>query len=117
MTISLPSFPGEVVMRRFWIGLAVILVSGVSPAVAVEPSLGSISPYGVQRGNEVQVTFGGARLGDAEQLLFYSPGIEMKKIEKVDDNNCKATLAFTPDCRLGLHAVRVRTATGGSNLQ
>jgi hypothetical protein len=104
-------------MRRLWIGLAVLLSSVGSRVVAVEPSLGSISPYGVQRGNEVQVTFGGARLGDAEQLLFYSPGIETKKIEKVDDNNCKATLAFTPDCRLGLHAVRVRTATGVSNLQ
>ena len=104
-------------MNRFWISVAVIVACVADRAVGVEPSLGSISPYGVQRGNEVQLTFGGARLGDAEQLLFYSPGIETKKIEKVDDNNCKATLAFAPDCRLGVHAVRVRTATGVSNLQ
>lgn len=106
-------------MRRLWICLAALsfFVSFASRAAAVEPSLGAITPYGVQRGTEVQVTFGGARLGDAEQLLFYTPGIETKKIEKVDDNNCKATLALAADCRLGVHAVRVRTATGVSNLQ
>ena len=107
-------------MRCLWIclaGMSTFLLSFASRAAAVEPSLGSLAPYGVQRGTEVQVTFGGARLGDAEQLLFYTPGIETKKIEKVDDNNCKATLAFAADCRLGVHAVRVRTATGVSNLQ
>src|SRR5687767_11801850 len=106
-------------MRRVSIVLAgfSLLLMSVTTAWGVEPSLGAITPYGVQRGTEVQVTFGGARLGDAEQLLFYSPGIETKKIEKVDDNNCKATLALTAECRLGMHAVRVRTATGVSNLQ
>lgn len=83
---------------------------------AVEPSLGAVAPYGVQRGGEVEVTFNGARLGDAEQLLFYESGVEMKKIEKVNDNSCKATLAIAPDCPLGVKAVRVRTASGVSNL-
>jgi hypothetical protein len=64
----------------------------------------------------VQVTFSGARLGDAEQLLFYEPGIEAKKIERVDDNSCRATLAVAADCPLGVKAVRVRTATGISAL-
>lgn len=107
-------------MRRLWICCVTsvaILAVAADFGFAVAPSLGAITPYGVQRGTEVQVTFGGARLGDGEQLLFYSPGIEMKKIEKVDDNNCKATLAIAADCRLGVHAVRVRTATGVSNLQ
>lgn len=101
--------------------LTLLVVSAaclVGPAAhGVEPSLGAVSPYGFQRGTEVQMTFGGARLGDAEQLLFYSRGFDTKKIEKVDDNNCKATIAIAADCDLGVHAVRVRTATGVSNLQ
>ncbi len=104
-------------MYRLWLVIVALCTLVVGRVLAVEPSLGSIAPYGFQRGAEIQVTFGGARLGDAEQLLLYSPGIETKKIEKVDDNNCKATLAVAADCRLGVHAVRVRTATGVSNLQ
>lgn len=99
-----------------FLGLALaLLVSGLSHAA--QPSLGSIAPEGFQRGTELEVTVNGARLGDAEQLLFYTPGFTTKAITKVNDNSFKATLAIAPDCRLGLHAVRVRTASGLSNLK
>jgi hypothetical protein len=94
-----------------------LLMTASTVVYAVEPSLGSIAPYGMQRGTEVEVTFSGARLGDAEQLLLYEPGVAMKSIAKVDDNSCKATLTIAPDCPLGVKAVRVRTASGVSNLE
>lgn len=86
-------------------------------ATAVEPSLGSITPYGLQRGTDVEVQFSGARLGEAEHLLFYSPGITVTKIEKVNDNAVKAALQIAPECRLGIHAVRLQTRMGVSNLR
>jgi len=99
--------------------LAAILFSLApsAPAFAVEPSLSTIAPYGLQRGNELEVTFSGRRLGEAENLLFYSPGISVAKIEKVNDNAIKATLAVADDCRIGIHAVRIQTRMGVSNLQ
>jgi hypothetical protein len=88
-----------------------------SLARAVEPSLGSITPYGVQRGTDVEMIFGGGRLADAKELLFYSPGITVKSLEATNDGSTKAVVSVAPDCRLGIHAVRLRTATGISNLR
>lgn len=86
-------------------------------AQAVEPSLGSITPYGVQRGTDVEMVFGGGRLADAKELLFYSPGLTVKSLEATNDGSTKAVVSIAPDCRLGIHAVRLRTATGISNLR
>lgn len=85
-------------------------------AQAVEPALGSIQPPGVQRGVDTEVVYGGGRLADVQELLFYSPGITVAKLEPVNDGSFKATLSVAADCRMGIHAVRVRTATGVSNL-
>ncbi len=89
----------------------------VADAVAANPRLSAIRPAGAQRGTEVEVQFTGARLGDSPDLLLYYPGIEVKNVEAVADNRVKATLAIAPDCRPGIHALRVRTASGVSNLQ
>jgi hypothetical protein len=95
--------------------LSVLLAS--ADLQAVQPSVGAISPYGVQRGKETIVTFSGARLGEAERLLFYSPGLTTQAIEKVNDNTIKATIAVAEDCRLGIHALRIQTTMGVSNLR
>ncbi len=87
-----------------------------SPAWSASPSVGTISPVGAQRGIETDVTFNGDRLADAQEILFYSPGIEVKALEAVD-NAVKVKLAIAPDCRLGQHAMRVRTASGNSELR
>jgi len=85
-------------------------------ASAVEPSLGGITPYGVQRGVETEVLFQGGRLQDAKELLFYSPGFTVTSLEAVNDGTVKAKLNVAADCRMGIHAVRVRSLTGVSNL-
>jgi hypothetical protein len=84
---------------------------------AATPQLSAIRPPGGQRGTELEVTFSGARLGDAQEVLFYQPGITVTSITKVDDNNVKAKFKIEPDARLGLHDLRLRTATGISELR
>lgn len=86
-------------------------------ALASTPSLGAVRPMGGQRGTEVEVVFSGARLGDAQEVLFYQPGIEATEIAKVDDNSFKARLKIAADSPLGFHDLRVRTATGVSELR
>lgn len=92
-------------------------------ASASDPRLSNVVPTGAKRGTEVQVTINGNSIGDAPELLFYAPGITVKKIEPIKDkagvvnaNSFTATLAIAPDCMLGNHALRVRTAGGVSNM-
>ncbi|MBX9582604.1 MAG: PPC domain-containing protein [Gemmataceae bacterium] len=85
--------------------------------LAASPALNAVQPRGAQRGTEAVVTLSGGRLADAQELLVYYPGIAVKKFEVVNDATLKATLAIAPDCRLGEHAFRVRTASGVSDLR
>jgi hypothetical protein len=102
---------------RVLMSIAVLFALVSSVGSAAEPALGVISPTGAQRGTEVEVTFSGARLGDGQQILIYETGIEVKSVAPAGDNAVKAKLAIAPDCRLGLFGMRVRTATGISNLK
>jgi hypothetical protein len=84
---------------------------------AASPSFGGIQPRGAQRGTEAVLTFQGGRLSDAQEVLAYYPGIAVKKLEVVNDAALKVTVAIAPDCRLGEHAFRVRTASGVSEVR
>lgn len=84
---------------------------------SASPALSSIQPRGAQRGTEATLTFAGARLADAQEVLAYHPGIAVKKMEVVNATQLKVTVAIAPDCRLGDHAFRVRTATGISEVR
>lgn len=99
--------------RRLLASLLIVVCA--TSAFAASPRLSIINPRGVQRGTEAVLTFSGSTLGDGEQILFYSPGIEVVKVETIDANNCKATVKITPDCRLGEHVAQVRTKTGISD--
>ena len=57
------------------------------------------------------------RLGDAKEIFYYQPGITTVSLSRVDDNNVKAKLKIAADAPLGLHDLRVRTATGISELR
>ncbi len=96
--------------------VAVTLLAVASNVRAADPQLGRIAPCGGQRGTEIDVVLSGARLGDAREIMLYYPGIRVVKLEPQKDGSVKVRLAIAPDCRLGLHAFRVRTATGISNL-
>ena len=101
-----------------WAGLvglvACIAWLGCIPGacVAASPTLGSVSPRLVQRGAETDVVFKGERLDDAQDVLFYEPGITVVSRKAKDPKQFKARLRIAPDARLGGHVVRVRTAGG-----
>jgi len=89
----------------------------VDLAGAGDPGLNYVSPRGGQRGTEVSLTFIGARLSDAVEILSYKKGFEFKEI-KADPKNanvCTAIVKITPDCDLGEHTFQVRTKSGVSD--
>ena len=101
-------------MRKLLVVVGWLAVTGM--ASASSPALGGISPRGGQRGTDQVIFFNGARLGDAKEIFVYYPGITVSKLEVVNDAQVKATVKIAPDCRLGEHAMRVRTASGISEL-
>lgn len=104
--------------KFFTICTALGFLLAASAIEAASPRLDHLQPQGGQRGTEVAVTLIGGRIGqDPQQILFYDPGIELKSIERIDDNQAKATLTIAPDCQPGIHGIRVRTATGLTNLR
>jgi hypothetical protein len=97
--------------------LAALVLAAATPAIAASPSLTSIRPLGARRGTEVEVTLSGSRLGDAREVVYYQKGIRTTKLHAENDGQVKATLKIEPDCPLGLHELRVRTATGISEVR
>jgi len=98
--------------------LATFLYLVVVPmALATSPQLQDISPTGGQRGTELEVSFHGDRLQDAEEVICYEPGMQVLKLNLVTNKTVKAQVKIASDCRLGEHHLRVRTTTGVSELR
>src|SRR3990172_2826625 len=87
-----------------------------SRGLAADPQLSQITPPGGQRGTELDVQLTGARLADAQEVLLYYPGIRVASLAAAEAGRVAARLAIAPDCRMGTHALRLRTARGVSNL-
>ena len=104
-------------MRRCFATIVFLFMIPPSIIQAASPALSAIRPVGGQRGTELEITLSGARLGDAQEIIYYQPGIATVSLKKLDDNNVKAKIKIAQDCALGLHDVRVRTATGISELR
>ncbi len=105
--------------RIGWLPLATLWMVSVSASLlqAASPVVNQIVPNGMQRGSSVEVEMAGSQLGDAHQILFYTPGLEAKDIKAVDANKIKLTITAAPDANLDLHAFRVVTKSGLSNLR
>jgi len=101
--------------QRNAVATALVLVLAAA-ATAMQPQLTLVSPWGLERGKTHEITLLGNRIKDAQELLFYSDGFQVDSLKAVDNKTCKVTVAVSPECRLGLHAVRLRTATGISSL-
>jgi Bacterial pre-peptidase C-terminal domain len=102
-------------LRLGWLTLLSALLCS-SLGRASSPALSSITPRGGQRGTEMVIDFNGARLTDAKEVFIYYPGITVTKLQVVNDALVKATIKIAPDCRLGEHAMRLRTASGITEL-
>jgi len=86
-------------------------------ALAGDPQINTLTPYGIQRGTETTFTFTGSGLATAKEILFYEPGLSVTKLEADKDDTLKATIAASADCQLGVHAIRLRSLGGVSNLR
>jgi hypothetical protein len=109
--------PGARWPHSFVLASLVFLLSTLLCARAVSPKLNSISPAGGQRGTEVDLNFAGSRLDDLREIVFHTPGLELLKVEAAKTNSVKARVRIAADCRLGEHLLRLRTATGVSELR
>ena len=94
-----------------------LLFASPSFVWATKPVVSRVDPPGLQRGTDNSVVIRGARLTDAKQLLFYEPGIEVVGFEVVDDASVKATLRVPAEYPNGIHAFRLVSETGISNLR
>ena len=98
--------------------LAVTVLSALcAVAAAASPELGVVLPRGAQRGTEVDLVFQGNRLADAKEILFYQPGITVAKLEAPDPQHVKVHVQIAKDASVGEYPLRVRTATGLSELR
>jgi hypothetical protein len=104
-------------MRISLAGVLIALAVVLNPvfAIAADPTLSVIVPRGAQRGTEQVFRFAGARLQDAEEILFYEPGFEVLEIKAADANNIDVKVRIAPDCVLGEHTAQVRTKSGISD--
>lgn len=84
---------------------------------AAYPEFSATIPNGGPRGAEWKLTVTGSRLADFESLMFFSPGITQKSVEKVENNKVQLTIAVAPDVPLGNHLLRIRTKSGISHVR
>lgn len=103
-----------------WQLLVAVVVSWLTLstlAQASSPVLVNILPRGGQRGTEVEFTLTGDRLDDAEELIFYQPGLSMTNLQVVNPTQIKVKVRIADDCSLGIKRVRVRCTSGISDLK
>ncbi|MFM7205813.1 MAG: PPC domain-containing protein [Planctomycetaceae bacterium] len=84
------------------------------PSLAASPSLSLILPRGVQRGGDRELEFRGARLADAQEILFHGDdGITVASLTTgTDGSSFKAVVHVPESCPAGEQIVQVRTASG-----
>jgi hypothetical protein len=95
--------------------VAAVAVAAAALPQAPAPRLASLAPAGCARGAEVDVTLRGERIADTVAVQFDEPGLAVVAVKPAADR-CVVTLRAAPDCRLGAHRLRARSARGLSNL-
>lgn len=86
-------------------------------AFADAPTIAKFSPPGAQRGTQATIEITGARIDDIHKLLIYSAGIEVVELKAESATKVTASLKIAGDCRPGLHAFRLATRSGISNMR
>jgi len=76
-----------------------------------------VLPRGGARGFTVTTEFHGRQLDNPKEILFYQPGITAAAFTPFDKpgDGFKVRFRIAPDCPLGEHVLRVRTATALSD--
>ena len=98
-----------------FLSLSLLLLS--SSPLRADPTIDRIIPPGAKQGSDVEIELTGKFLESAEELVFEEGLIQVQHIDSVDGSRVKARISIPPDCRLGAHRLRVRTARGLSELR
>ncbi|MGQ9606107.1 MAG: PPC domain-containing protein [Thermogutta sp.] len=109
------------VLARPLLSVLLAAVAGMMASVgsqvwAAAPVLRRAVPPGLTRGSEADLLLQGERLDDAQEVLFYKPGITVQSLSAESADRVKLRLSIAPDCPVGEVGLRLRTATGISNL-
>lgn len=88
-----------------------------SAAWAASPSLDFVLPRGACRGDEVEVTLRGNRIADAQEVFIYQPGITVTDVKPENNGSVKCNFKIAKDAAYGEYQLRLRTATGISELR
>jgi hypothetical protein len=102
--------------RNLWLVAALVLLP-TWPGLAADPQLNLIEPAGAQRGTETRIVLRGQRLADAQEVLWYEPGITASELKPQSGGaTVDAKIRIAADAAPGPRGLRVRTASGLSNL-
>ncbi|MDB5388122.1 MAG: hypothetical protein JWM11_3768 [Planctomycetaceae bacterium] len=118
-------------MLKYCFFLTSLSLIFVSAAEAGLPRLTRIVPPGGQRGTTIEVQLQGKYFEKPEEILVYEPGITVESLELLEGNveirgrrnrvekgsAIRVKLKIAEDCELGIHGMRLRTATGISEYQ
>lgn len=95
----------------------VLLACLTSSLQAAEPQLREMLPQGAKRGSEVEVTLRGPRIGiDPQEILWHEGEFQVQSIERISDNQTKLKLVIPESTQPGRYGMRLRTASGISNV-
>lgn len=94
-----------------------LLVFACPTAAVAAPTLSRIEPPAAQRGTDIEIRISGSELEEPQEVFFEEGRIAVKAVAEDKSDAVKATLAIPPDCPLGPHRLRVRTAEGLSELR
>ncbi len=86
-------------------------------ARGASPQLLRILPRGGQQGTEVDVSFDGQRLKDAQEVILYDNGLTVTKLEAEKPDQVKVHLKIDKQAPIGEHRMRLRCASGISELR
>ncbi|MGE9267120.1 MAG: PPC domain-containing protein [Verrucomicrobiales bacterium] len=93
------------------------LLFSLSSLQAFTPVVSRVEPRGGQLGTELEIKFLGDRLHEPQEVIFFQPGLTVKKLEKENEKVTKALIAIAPDAPLGEHLLRLRCKGGVSYLR
>lgn len=130
--IGYPSFHPSTVPLKFFLVIAIFLLTIGFAHAQVQPTLTAAFPQGGQQGRSVEVTLTGTNLGTATAVWFSGSGITAEIKEKTGqaavvfngtgvsgriptDAQLVASLTIAPDAPLGIQQIRIVTPYGVSN--
>lgn len=94
-----------------------LILAVTTLAEAAFPTVTHHQPLGVTRGGEATIKLVGAQLGDAREVLFDVPGVEVLDVKSIDEKVVELKVKTAADLEPGLYPYRLVTDSGIANLR